>query len=169
MPIVGSPFQAKYIGPYTVSEKSSELNYIVETPGRKKTRQLYHVNLLKPYYKRVVEIDSGQDVKNVVCPVLLVTSEVLTQESDGVPEPDESLLCGRLKNSESLCNLDKLLAHLPESKRSELADLVHKFSCLFGDIPSRTSLIEHDIDVGDAQPIKQHFYHVAPAIIWMLR
>ncbi len=98
MPIVGSPFQAKYIGPYTVSEKSSDLNYIVETPGRKKARRLYHVNLLKPYYKRVVEIDSGQDVKNVVCPALLVTSEVLTQESDGVPEPDESLLCGRLKN-----------------------------------------------------------------------
>ncbi len=163
MPIVGSPFQAKYIGPYTVSEKSSDLNYIVETPGRKKARRLYHVNLLKPYYKRMIEIDSGQDVKNVVCPALLVTSEVLTQESDGVPEPDESLLCGRLKNSESLCNLDKLLAHLPESKRSELAELIHKFPCLFGDIPSRTSWIKHDIDVGDAQPIKQHFYRVAPA------
>ncbi len=58
------------------------------------------------------------------------------------------------KNSESLCNLDKLLAHLPESKRSELAELIHKFPCLFGDIPSRTSWIKHDIDVGDAQPIK---------------
>lgn len=102
-------------------------------------------------------------MKDVVCPVLLVTSELLAHESDGVPEPDESLLCGRLKNSEFLCNLDKLLAHLPESQRSELAELVHRFPCLFGDIPSRTTWIEHDVDVGDAQPIKQHFYCVAPA------
>lgn len=29
---------------------------------------------------------------------------------------------------------------------------------LFGDTPSRTTLVEHDIDVGDSPPIKQRFY-----------
>ncbi|KAI3359045.1 hypothetical protein L3Q82_015431 [Scortum barcoo] len=32
----------------------------------------------------------------------------------------------------------------------------------FVDTPSRTHLIEHDIDVGDAQPIRQHFYRMSP-------
>lgn len=58
-------------------------------------------------------------------------------------EPDDSLLCGRLKNSELLCNPDKLLAHLPKSKRDELSGLL---------------ILLCDTDGGDAQPIKQHFY-----------
>lgn len=162
MPIVGSPFQAKYAGPYTITEKLSDLNYMVATPGRRKTKRLYHVNLLKPYYKREVDADLGCSLKDDVRPVLVVASEALGQEGDGVPEPDESLLRGRLKNSESLSNLDNLLSHLPESKREELSQLLHKFPCLFGDIPSQTDWIEHDIDVGDARPIKQQFYRMAP-------
>jgi len=30
---------------------------------------------------------------------------------------------------------------------------------LFGDTPSRTTIVERDIDVGDSPPIKQRFYH----------
>ena len=48
MPIVGSPFQARYTGPYTVIEKLSDLNYFIATPGRRKSKQLCHINLLKP-------------------------------------------------------------------------------------------------------------------------
>lgn len=47
---------------------------------------------------------------------------------DGVPEPDENMSCGHLKNSDSLHDLDKLLVHLPDSKRVELSDLLRKFS-----------------------------------------
>ena len=157
--IVGSPFQAKYTGPYIVCEKISGLNYVVGTSGCRKARRLCHVNLLKPHCKCVGDTDLDQDGKNVVCPAL---AEVLVQEADGVPEPDESLLSGCLKNSESLCNLERLLAHLPESKCNELSELVGKYPELFGDIPSRTDWIELDIDVGDAEPIKQQFYRMAP-------
>lgn len=66
-----------------------------------------------------------QDGKNVVRPAL---AEVLVQEADGVPEPDQSLLSGRLQNSESLCNLERLLAHLPESKCNELSRVGKKIS-----------------------------------------
>lgn len=69
---------------------------------------------------------------------------------------------GRLKNSETLCNLDKLFVHLPESNRAELVQLVSRYPCLFGDIPSQTDWAEHDIDVGDSKPIKQQFYRVPP-------
>lgn len=50
LPIVGSHFQAKCSGPYTVVRQISELNYVVATPQRKKATQLCHVNLLKSYY-----------------------------------------------------------------------------------------------------------------------
>ncbi len=48
MHIAGSPFQARYTDPYTVIERVSDLNYFVATPGHKKLKQLFHVNLLKP-------------------------------------------------------------------------------------------------------------------------
>ena len=46
LPIPGSPFQARYFGPYTV-EKASDLNDIITTPDRRKQKQLCHINMLK--------------------------------------------------------------------------------------------------------------------------
>ena len=52
-PIPGNPLQARYHGPYyTVESKVGEDDYIVETPDRRKNRQLCHVNMLKEYVDR---------------------------------------------------------------------------------------------------------------------
>lgn len=59
--------------------------------------------------------------------------------------PDEAVLYGQLKNSESMQNLYGLLSHLEESLRSQLADLIKQYPCLFGDTPTCTHLVEHDI------------------------
>uniref|UniRef100_UPI0037E7A689 uncharacterized protein n=1 Tax=Semicossyphus pulcher TaxID=241346 RepID=UPI0037E7A689 len=97
------------------------------------------------------EQQSDFSLKEMFDRVLPVSSVAVTPEGDGVPEPDDNLLYGRLKNSESLRSLDKLLAHLSESKRRELAELVRKYPCLFGDVPSRTIWVEHNIDVDASQ------------------
>ena len=47
LPILGSPFGAKYSGPFTVLRKISETNYVMSTPERRKKEQHCHVNLLK--------------------------------------------------------------------------------------------------------------------------
>ncbi|KAJ8028629.1 hypothetical protein HOLleu_30926 [Holothuria leucospilota] len=44
----------------------------------------------------------------------------------------------------------------PPSKSEDTVPKVEK------DDPTRTNLIEHDVDVGDATPIKQHPYRVNP-------
>lgn len=156
-PLVGSPFQARYSGPFSVKERISDLNYLLSTPGRRKATQLCHVNLLKPYYQRSV---SG--VVSSVSPALSVGDGVVVPGEDGVPGPDDSALCGRLKNSESLGQLDSLLSHLSPFQRSDLVCLIKRFPELFGDVPSRTSWIVHDIDVGNAEPITQRFYRMSP-------
>ena len=33
--------------------------------------------------------------------------------------------------------------------------------CLFNDVPTCTHLLEYDIDVGDAQPVRQRFYRMS--------
>ena len=156
-PLVCSPFQARYAGPFTVKEKVTDVNYLISTPGRRKATQLYHVNLLRPYYQRSV---GGSDSE--VSPALVVNSGTGIDGDDGVPGPGDGALCGRLKNSESLCKLQNLLSHLSTSQRLELSELMGKFLELFGDVPTRTSWVEHDIDVWDTQPIKQRFYRMSP-------
>ena len=36
LPIPGRPLQARYYGPYTVHKKISDVNCIINTPGRRK-------------------------------------------------------------------------------------------------------------------------------------
>ncbi|GFY31655.1 retrovirus-related Pol polyprotein from transposon 412 [Trichonephila clavipes] len=42
----------QWVGPGTILNKILETNYLVEIPGRRETSQIYHINMLKPYYKR---------------------------------------------------------------------------------------------------------------------
>lgn len=143
LPLPASPFQAKFSGPYTVTQRLSELNYFISTPDRKKSVQLCHVNLLKPYFSRD-------------CAESKITAVLSVSEGNGigpgvmeeVEAPADCVLQPRLTNSVTLLKLDSLMTHFQ----------FPKFPILFGDTPSRTHLIEHDVDVGDALPIRQHFY-----------
>ena len=164
LPIIGLPFQAKFSGPHTVIKKLSDLNYLISTPERRKTTQLCHVNLLKPYQDRASKsvepgVQAGMASAYAACLVTrapVVTSPLSEREmeEDGLPVVDPALIHGRLKNSETLCKLDELLQHLPERERADLAELIKSFPCLFGDSPSQTHLIEHDIEVGETRPIR---------------
>ena len=53
-------------------------------------------------------------------------------------------------------------SHLPLVKRKELAEVINQYREVFPDVPSKTNLIEHDVDVRDSDPIKQHPYRVSP-------
>ena len=90
LPLVNSPFQAKYSGPYEIVKFLPDYNYVISTPD------------------------------------LSLTSH---------------------------------LSHLPDLEKADIIGLIESF---FPDIPSCTSVIEHDIDVGEASPIKQHAYRVNP-------
>ena len=68
----------------------------------------------------------------------------------------------RLSNSDILDNLDSKLEHLDSEKQSELKKLILDYKHLFPDVPSRTDKIFHDVDIGDAKPIKQHPYRLNP-------
>ena len=46
LPVHGSPLEARYCGPYTVQEKSSDVNYIVSTPGRSVCATLICLNVV---------------------------------------------------------------------------------------------------------------------------
>ena len=39
LPVHGSPLQARYCGPFTVEKKVNSIDYIISTPGHRKTKR----------------------------------------------------------------------------------------------------------------------------------
>ena len=75
----------------------------------------------------------------------------------------------KLNNSDILLNLDRKLEHLDLSKKVELSEMILKYIGLFPDVPSKTNLVQHDVDVGNAMPVKQHPYRVNPLKLEQMR
>ena len=166
-PVVGNPLQAKYSGPYKVVRKISDTNYLVKTPGRRKETQVCHINMLKAYHEKPkpelvilnnrLGLESPTHSKDCVGQVAEKEEDT---ESEVRLENDQQPI--KLQNSQILNDLGTKLSHLPSVQRKELAEVITQYREVFPDVPSKTNLIEHDVDVGDFTPIKQHPYRVSP-------
>ena len=158
LPIPGRPLQARYFGPYTIDKKTSDLNYIINTPGRRKNKQMCHVNMLKEYFDRDSSISKPITVVNTVPQESNVFEPQVNSDFIDKSDPGPS----KLENSDILRNLNNKLSHLEPSQQEELKQLIHEYEHLFPDIPTRTDEIYHDVIVEDSKPIKQHPYRMNP-------
>ncbi len=164
LPVLGSALSARFSGPYEVLRKMSDTDYVIRTPDRRKKSRVCHVNMLKAYVVR----ESLQDVpkeneSNIFCAAALTCesfdfTSTHDKEDDGVLIRHTYQQCARLKNSEVLADLNSHLSHLSESRSNDVKEIISDFPSLFNDVPSRTTILEHDIDVSNAVPIKQHAY-----------
>ena len=168
-PVVGNPLQAKYSGPYKVVKKISDTNYLVKTPDRRKETQVCHINMLKAYHEKpkpeLVTLNNRLGLESPTHSKDCV-GQVAEKEEDTVSvsevrlENDQQPI--KLQNSQILNDLGTKLSHLPLVQRKELAEVITQYREVFPDVPSKTNLIEHDVDVGDSAPSKQHPYRVSP-------
>ena len=109
--------------------------------------------MLKPYYSR-----KGDYVK----PLQTIVTGPAENDCNFDEKFDVHSGTAKLNNSEILRNIDSNLTHLTQSQEQDLKGLFSEYEQLFSDVPSRTDTIIHDVDVGDAQPIKQHTYRLNP-------
>ena len=146
LPIPGRPLQARYFGPYTIDKKTSDLNYIINTPGRRKNKQMCHANMLKEYFDRdssiskpITLVNTVPQESNVFEPE--VNSDFIDKFIDfsDKSDPDPS----KRENSDILRNLNNKLSHLEPSQKVELKQLIHEYEHLFPDIPTRTDKIKN--------------------------
>ncbi len=149
--VPGSALKPKFSGPYTVMKKLSDTNYLIRTPDRRRKSRLVHVNMIKSYVK-----DESVTVKSSATVAFLPVAD------EDVFEQEFSVPSGQLSNSIILNDLDVHLSHLTPNQRKDIVALMEDSHSLFCDIPSQTTVLQHDIDVGDAQPIKQHPYRLNP-------
>ena len=150
LPIPGRPLKARYFGPYTIDKKTSDLNYIINTP--------LYVNMLKEYFDRDSSISKPITVVNTVPQESNVFEPEVNSDFIDKSDPGPS----KLENSDILRNLNNKLSHLEPSQQKELKQLIPEYEHLFPDIPTRTDKIYHDVIVEDSKPIKQHPYRMNP-------
>ena len=166
-PVVGNPLQAKYSGPYKVVKKISDTNYLVKTPDRRKETQVCHINMLKAYHEKpkpeLVTLNNRLGLESPThskdCVGQVAEKEEDTESEVRLGNDQQPI---KLQNSQILNDLGTKLSHLPLVQRKELAEVITRYREVFPDVPSKTNLIEHDVDVGDFTPIKQHPYRVSP-------
>ena len=139
LPVHGKGLQAKYYGPYEVMEKIGNVDYLVATHDRRKTRRICHVNLLKPYLERDAKNFPPPDVTHVA--VVETGDEV----NNGIEDPTDPL------------------RHLNEDQKLSMQTLLSEFKDIFSDVPGQTTLIEHNITLqADAKPFHCSPYRLSP-------
>ena len=151
LPIPGKPLQARYFGPCVVKERKSENNCVVVTPDRCKDKELCHINMLKPYFERNSQVKTH----------LVNAVSLHPREENDVCEHSSLSDTSKVKNPDILKNLDSKLTRLSPSQHRHLKRLIYDLQHLFMDVPIRTNLIFHDVDVGHATPVK-HPYRFNP-------
>lgn len=134
----------KWQGPYTVARKMGPVTYEVHHPDKGKTRQTYHVNLLKEWKEPP---GMGPETS------LLVRKVEEDEDSEDV------------KRQPSVVNL----THLESPKREGLQHLLNQFPTLFCQRPGRTELIHHTIHLSDPTPSRQRPYRVPERLVEPLR
>ena len=170
LPIPGTPLSARYSGPYVVSKKLGQVNYVIDTPDRRKSTQHCHVNMLKEYHDRAEATLSYADLSKAFDHVeignkcsMAMSGDIKCKDNpvDGNYEFDVDV-SPKMNNSEWIRNIEEKVQHLSVSQRNDIKQLIHEFQNIFPDSPPKTSWIKHDVDVGGVRPIKQHPYRVNP-------
>ena len=103
---------------------------MIETPGRRKSKRLVHVNLLKKYHDSETEGKQEVEVSNMI--------EVI--EDDFSPKQEL-----KFSNSAILQNPSDGLDHLTPQQQVEVRALLEEFADLFSDVPQPTSVVAHDV------------------------
>ncbi|GFW20282.1 retrovirus-related Pol polyprotein from transposon 297 [Trichonephila clavipes] len=139
----------QWIGPGTILNKISETNYLVEIPGRRETSQIYHINMLKPYYKRPEHV-------NVI--INDETQNSLADQELEIPYLENNSL---IYDFEDVIQDSELNKHLHDKQMDRLRELLNKYSKCFSNNPSLTNLVEHEIQLVSDQPVRTKPYRMS--------
>jgi len=141
---------AHWKGPGVVESKISETNYVVGLDEGRERSQIYHVNMLKPYYRRPETVN-------------LLECELISEPSD---ESDSEL--PYLSSDPDTFDVEEILGNSNLEQRLESHDieklryLLKRHSKVFSNKPGVTHLVEHDIVLTSDKPLRAKPYRMSP-------
>ena len=145
LPTSSNKFSMQWRGPYKVEQcHDNGVDYVIKVKGKSK---LFHVNMLKKFYRRENEMEGSGMVQFCM-----------------VDEEEESDVCDisfySYNKSEVNINPD-----LDVRMKGEMNDLVKKFSDVFCDVPGKTKTLEHMINLTTDIPVRKKPYQIPHHLI----
>lgn len=139
-------------GPFEVVEKKSVTDYRVNVNG--KTR-LFHINLLKKYNLR--------DEPRSDVPTRLASCVVIDSDGSDANGNEKLLHLLPVKATESYKNV-KVNESLSLDQNESVIALLHEFQDVLTDVPGRTDVIQHEVQLTTNEPIRNRPYQIPYAI-----
>ena len=143
LPTSSSKLLAQWQGPYQVVKRVGKVSYLVDMHDKRK-RRVFHVNMLKEFRVRR-PVESSYWVECVM-------------EGDD-PEDDFDAPVW----NEALDKQPIIGEQLNQQQREELQEMLSEFEDVLRNEPGRTSLAEHHIDTGTANPMRLPPYRLPHA------
>ncbi|GBN66027.1 Retrovirus-related Pol polyprotein from transposon 412, partial [Araneus ventricosus] len=143
-------FAVNWVGPGVIDQKLSDTNYIVKRLDKKEKSQIYHINMLKPYYKRAERVN------------LLLTDKRDQEVEENDLEIDYPETHHTEINLEEIIQASELEGHATEEDLKKLRKVLNQHREVFSNEPGKTDLIEHDIELISDKPIRCKPYRTSP-------
>ena len=143
LPKKHNKLQLTWRGPYTVTQKTSPVDYKIKVDGKEKT---YHVNLLKEYLERKTAEEDE------------VVAVVMQEEGDDEYQTHKIPLIP-LQSSEGIKDV-KIGPALDEKQRSQIKQVIKQNECIITDLPGNTNLVTCELKLTTDQPVRVHQYPV---------
>ena len=158
LPARKNKLQLEWPGPYKITRKISSVDVEVDTPGRRSSSKIYHVNLLRKWYRdthycfSILQSGCREDV-----PLKQTTVEADVDQT--IVIEDEELLDWRTLEGVEPPQLPGLTI----IQENDVIKLLGEFPPVTGGKLGRTAVVEHKIHIEGGQPIRQQPYQVPVA------
>ena len=141
LPTETSKLLAQWHGPYPVLRRLSAVNYEVDMFDKKKRRRIFHINMLRKWHtpsaaSLLVE-DLSADMQD----------EIPLWREDPDSEEDKPVINDQLD----------------ETHREQLQNLLDHFQDVLSNEPGKTTIAEHNIETGNANPVRLQPYRLPHA------
>ncbi|XP_041482248.1 uncharacterized protein LOC121429309 [Lytechinus variegatus] len=147
-------------GPYEVVKRVARNNYKLMVNGKEKT---YHANLLKRYVERE-HADGSQEVSAPADQVAAIHIVDEGDESDG----SARIIFPAVEQTESIDDVE-FGDDVPVDMRTQMQALFREFTDVMTDVPGKTDIISHSVELTSAEHIRSRPYPVPQALRQTIR
>ena len=150
-------------GPFKIVKKNNRMNYQIDLGSRKQT---FHINMLKKYYRRgevgaVLEEVKGGTAFEIAA--VAIIQEEIDNEPDDILSSDTLLYLPPLTPTETVKDV-KISPELEEDQTTEVKRILGHFKDVLTDIPGKTNLGKHTIELTDEEPVRCKPYPIPHAV-----
>ena len=139
LPSFSSKLLAQWQGPYTVVQPVGEVNYLIDMHDRRKRRRVLHINMLKKWH-------------------VPTNNNYLAQEGTSTEDGEDAIPTLNREGGEATIG-----EQLTSAQRGEIKALLESFADVLQATPGYTHLCEHQIETGDARPVRLPPYQLPHA------